>query len=195
MVREPKSHWDTAIPCHNNYTNTIKNKEGDEVMNNFDEVFSEVPNTNKRYYASSYGYVYDMKLKKVLPTRKTKRDWYDCKIWFGNIRKTINVHRVIAMSFLGENDLTVNHIDGDKSNNRVENLEYQTLQEQNWHRSREIHAGNQVSVYCQETGDIYPNAKVAGEILGIKWYNHISGQINNKYGYKSVCGYHFTKVN
>ena len=87
------------------------------------------------------------------------------------------------MTFLGESELTVNHIDGN------------TLSEQNWHRSRNIKVGNQVPIYCKETGDIYPNAKVAGEILGIKNCSHISGQINNKYGYKSVCGYHFVKVN
>ena len=161
----------------------------------YNEVFIAVPNTHNRYYASSYGYIYDMKLKKVLPTRKTKRGWYDCKIWFNGIRKTINIHRVIAMTFLGESELTVNHIDGNKSNNAIENLEYMTLSEQNWHRSRDIKVGNQVPIYCKETGDIYPNAKVAGEILNIKNYSHISGQINNKYGYKSVCGYHFVKVN
>lgn len=160
----------------------------------YDEVFSPVPNTNNRYYASSYGYIYDNKLKKILPTRKNKRGWYDCKIWFNDVRKTINVHRVIAMTFLGESSLTVNHIDGNKSNNAVENLEYMTLVEQNWHRSRDIQAGNQIPVYCKETGDIYPSSKVAGEILGIKTYERISRQANNEYGYKSVCGYHFIKV-
>ena len=69
---------------------------------------------------------------------------------------------------MGESELTVNHIDGNKSNNAIENLEYMTLSEQNWHRSRDIKVGNQVPIYCKETGDIYPNAKVAGEILGIK---------------------------
>lgn len=163
-------------------------------MECYDEVFSEVPNTNKRYFASSYGYIYDMKLRKMLPIRKNARGWYDCKIWFLKERKTITIHRVIAMTFLGESNLTVNHIDGNKSNNRIENLEYQTLQEQNWHRSRYIQKGNQIPIYCKETGDIYPSIKVAGEILGIKTYSHISKQINNKYGFKSVRGFHFIKV-
>ena len=160
----------------------------------YDEVFSPVPNTNDRYYASSFGYIYDTKLNKILPTQKTKRGWYDCKIWFNNTRKTINIHRVIAMTFLGESSLTVNHIDGDKSNNAIENLEYTTLKEQNKHRSREIFAGNQIPIYCEETGDIYSNAVIACEVLGLKDVSHISAVINNKYGFKSVYGYHFKKV-
>lgn len=159
-----------------------------------DEVFSAVPGTNQRYYASSYGYVYDMKTKKNVPLRKTNRGWFDCKIWFGDRRRTINVHRVIALTFLGESDLTVNHIDGDKANNAVENLEYMTLAEQNVHRSRVLGRGNQIPIYCVETGDIYPNSRVAMEILGLKDSSHIGNVANNKYGYKSAYGYHFKKV-
>ena len=98
------------------------------------------------------------------------------------------------MAFVGNSKLSVNHIDGDKSNNRIENLEYMTLEEQNWHRSRVSHAGYQYPVYCIETGDIYPNARVAGEILGIKCSEHISKVINKRYGFKTVHGYHFLKA-
>ena len=41
--------------------------------------------------------------------------------------KTFKVHKLVANAFLGTPDgLEVNHIDGDKSNNRVSNLEYCT---------------------------------------------------------------------
>lgn len=36
------------------------------------------------------------------------------------------IHRLVASSFIGECDLEVNHKDGNKNNNRVENLEYVT---------------------------------------------------------------------
>lgn len=158
------------------------------------EVFSPVPNTNQRYWASSFGYLWDMKLKHKVPLRCTQRGWYDCKVWFGTIRKTINVHRVIAMTFLGESDLTVNHIDGNKAKNAISNLEYMSRQEQNWHRSRVTHSGNQYPIYCVETGDIYPNAHVAAEVLHLKDASHIGRVAKQQYGFKSVYGYHFLKA-
>lgn len=39
------------------------------------------------------------------------------------------LHRLVMLAFVGESDLQVNHLDGDKENNRLENLEYVTSQQ------------------------------------------------------------------
>lgn len=45
--------------------------------------------------------------------------------------KTVKVHRLVALAFLGkrENGMEIRHLDGNPSNNTVQNLEYGTHQE------------------------------------------------------------------
>lgn len=42
---------------------------------------------------------------------------------------TKRVHKLVANAFLGESDLQIDHIDGNKQNNRLDNLEYVTPKE------------------------------------------------------------------
>jgi hypothetical protein len=57
--------------------------------------------------------------------------------WLG-IRKRHYVHRLVAKAFIGPppEGRSVNHIDGNKSNPRVENLEYATAKENTAHAIR-----------------------------------------------------------
>ena len=54
----------------------------------------------------------------------------------GSSRKLVRVHRLVAEAFLpkGSGNLEVNHIDGDKTNNAVENLEWVSRSENIRHR-------------------------------------------------------------
>ena len=57
------------------------------------------------------------------------KPWHDSNgyptVYLAN-RKAVNVHRLVASAFIGERDgsADVNHKDGDKQNNAVENLEW-----------------------------------------------------------------------
>ncbi len=50
-------------------------------------------------------------------------------------------HRLIAAAFIGESNLTVNHKNGDKADNRPCNLEYLTKQENSLHACRVLGIG------------------------------------------------------
>lgn len=71
------------------------------------------------------------KFKTMMPTTNSTGYMAVGLIDKNNIRKKCLIHRIVALAFIPnpENKKTVNHINGIKSDNRVENLEWNTHQE------------------------------------------------------------------
>lgn len=73
--------------------------------------------------------------EKIKSSRKDPQGYLMVDLYKNNKAKTIRVHRLVAMAFI-HNEFekeTVNHIDGNKENNKVCNLEWSTFEEQNKH--------------------------------------------------------------
>lgn len=96
------------------------------------EKWKEVPNTNGDYQVSTFGRVKSRKWGdwKILNPHTENTGYKGLKIRFTNRekRKTVLVHWLVADAFLvkPKDKCEINHIDSDKTNNNVENLEYVT---------------------------------------------------------------------
>ena len=86
------------------------------------------------YQFSSKGRVKNIRTGKILSQEVSKIGYPTVRIFNkDHVRKHINTHLLIAKAFLGEPNQCVNHIDGNKLNNNVENLEWCTYAYNNKH--------------------------------------------------------------
>lgn len=76
-----------------------------------------------------------------------------------NVKRTHTVHRLVAKAFIlnPENKPQVNHLDSNKYNNNINNLEWCTCSENNYHA---VHFGNKKAI-----GEDNVNAKLTDEIV------------------------------
>ena len=129
-----------------------------------------------RYAVSQLGNVYDHHRDTLVSATPDRNGYLRVKLHAPNgVRYTYSLHRLVASSFYDIDpetflDSEVNHIDGDKSNCAVWNLEFSD-------RSRNmIHAFENglakpmfpvVAVRCIETGMIFNSTGEADRFLGV----------------------------
>lgn len=104
-------------------------------MNN--EIWKEITNFSK-YEISNYGNVKNKDTQKIL--QPSIKSGYLCLSLTNNngIRKSVKIHRLVALNFIPnpENKATVNHINHNKLDNNINNLEWMTTTEQNRHKRK-----------------------------------------------------------
>lgn len=104
-------------------------------------IWKDVQGYEGKYIVSSDGQVYSMITKRMLHPSVCK-GYAVVSLYHGGSVKNCKVHRLVAAAFLPNPDgkPTVNHIDENKLNNRVTNLEWATNDEQNTHGTRLVRA-------------------------------------------------------
>lgn len=99
------------------------------------EVWKDIPNYEGHYKVSNHGQVKSFKQGKEINLTLVMgyQGYLKVNLIKDGIKKSKTVHRLVMLAFLGESDLQVNHKNGIKTDNRLENLEYCTASENTMH--------------------------------------------------------------
>jgi len=100
----------------------------------YEEQFKQIKGYNN-YLISELGRVFNLKFKRFLKPGKDKDGYFLVDLYKNGVGKTHKVHRLVTLAFIPnpENKPTINHIDGVKTNNFVDNLEWATNKENTQH--------------------------------------------------------------
>ena len=91
-----------------------------------EEIWKPIPGYEGIYFASNFGRIksFARTKERILNPSNNTKGYPHVKLWKNQKYRIFRVHRLIMLTFVGESDLGVNHLDGVKTNNRIDNLEY-----------------------------------------------------------------------
>lgn len=160
------------------------------------EIWKPIKDYENLYEVSNYGNIKSLKYnkEKLLKPYMTSTGYYKIDLRKNNIRKIRPIHKLVAEAFLEnpKNLSEVNHKDGDKTNNNMNNLEWVTRAENIKHSYKtglHIHLPdckpvNQIDINTGQILNNYKSINDAAKHLNIR-HESISACINgvtNSYG-------------
>ena len=129
------------------------------------------------YLISNHGRVFSLKRQKMLKPRKHTGGYLKVKLFKNDKEKYFLIHRLVAIHFIPNNDeekTEVNHIDENKENNHVENLEWCTREYNMRYGTRierqkktTLDSGRGKRVRCVETHQEFESVHEASRFLGV----------------------------
>lgn len=152
-------------------------------------LFSPIKGFEGIYEISDCGIIRS-KRRKVMKVAPDRYGYYNLGLWDGSAQRTYTIHRLVALTFIPnpENKPHVNHKNGIKTDNRVENLEWCTVKEN-------IHHAHKMGFYENaridkgriiidtQTGVYYDSIKELAALLGYA-RKTVSEWLQGKYGNK-----------
>ena len=161
-------------------------------MSNMYEIFMPIKDYEDTYAVSNLGRVKNIKTGKILKQWKKDTGYMCIGLTKNGKTKTYLVHRLVLETFKANpnNKPQVNHINEDKTDNRLNNLEWATPAENANHGTRNKRMADKlsISVYCITNNTVYPSAHEAARQLNLH-SGSITKCCNGKR--KSTGGYQF----
>lgn len=152
------------------------------------EIWKDIPGFEGMYQASNTGNIRSIGF--YVPAKNGSKRFappkmlipLPTKLGYNRVKiqgKYLSVHRLVASAFLGlpKKDIQVNHKNGIKHDNRVENLEWVTCSENLSHAFRnKLNLGCSKIVFDETTGVFYDNCKDAAKSIGMN-YNTLNSML------------------
>lgn len=125
------------------------------------EIWKDIPGYEGIYQASKLGQIKSLKrpfVKKdrILKPRYCQKGYVQAILLKNKIEKSYKVHRLVMLAFVGPSKLGVNHKNGIKNDNRLENLEYSTAKQNTNHAWA-------TGLAWVKSGESHPNSKLTTE--------------------------------
>ncbi len=165
-----------------------------------EEIWRDIQGYEGLYQVSNFGRVKSLKTNRILKGSQINSGYLEVVLCKNKIHKHLLVHRLVAQAFIenSNNKKEVNHIDGDKQNNNVINLEWVTRSENELHSYQSLGKKNKVvnkkAIYLideQGNKQEFNSIKACAKFLNVN-----DGLIHNYIKEdKKYKGYTFERIN
>ena len=161
------------------------------------ENYKPIKGFENNYLIYDTGQVWSITKKKFLKPKKEWTGYLSVCLCKDNIKTMHKIHRLVAEAFIPDplNLPYINHIDENKENNSVSNLEWCNIEynvnyQKNFSNEKREKLNGVIGkpIICVETNTVYKSASEASRQMGIS-RSHLSNVLNGRK--QTAGGYHW----